>query len=93
MLYSVFSDEPLQPPEPNFVADESEILSINKVNVGSFSTVGGRDKFIEHIGLPREVTKMTPEQSELSSLVGKMESSGVFAELQDSALGLRERRY
>jgi len=36
---------------------------------------------------------MTPEQSELSSLVGKMESSGVFAELQDSALGLRERRY
>jgi hypothetical protein len=93
MLYSVLSDEPLQPPEPNFVADESEILSINKINVGSFSTVGGRDKFIEHIGLPREVTKMTPEQSELSSLVGKMESSGVFAELQDSALGLRERRY
>ena len=92
MVYSVFSDEPLQPPEPVFLDLHAEVPEAN-IAVATFSPVGGREKFMtEGLGLPLTVAKMSPEQAMTMSVVGQLERDGVFSNIIDGALTLREQR-
>ena len=92
MTYAVFSDEPMQPPEPDFRDVEAEVPCGN-INISTFSLVGGRDKFMsEGLGLPKTVCKRSSDQAETMAMVANMEKLSVFSDLHDSSISLRHSR-
>ena len=92
MIYAVFSDEPMQPPEPDFRDVEAEVPCGN-INISTFSLVGGRDKFMsEGLALPKTVCKLSSDQAATMAMVANMEKLSVFSDLHDSSISLRHSR-
>jgi len=91
MTYAVFSDEPMQPPEPRF--DGSTLCkSVNSVEMKPLCLVGGRAKFLTHLGVPQDVASMSKTQSDTLATMTMLESQGVFDQLQQDVLAMKVKR-
>ena len=91
MTYAVFSDEPMQPPEPKF-DDVKELKSIHRITLKPHCLVGGLAKFLGHLGIPQEVSSLSTTQSETLTTYNLLNSQGVFTGLQHDVLQMKEKR-
>jgi hypothetical protein len=91
MTYAVFSDEPMQPPEPKF-DDVKELKSIHRITLKPHCLVGGLPKFLGHLGIPQEVSSLSATQSETLTTYNLLNRQGVFTALQDDVLQMKEKR-
>jgi hypothetical protein len=91
MTYAVFSDEPMQPPEPKFNHDHV-YKSIDAIVMKPLCLVGGRKKFLDHLGVPQDVESLTKLQSDTLCTMSLLESGGVFDELQQKVIEMKISR-
>jgi len=91
MTYAVFSDEPMQPPEPRF--DGSTLCkSIKSIETKPLCLVGGRAKFLTHLGVPQDAASMSKAQSDTLATMTMLESQGIFDQLQQDVIAMKMKR-
>ncbi len=90
MTYAVFSDEPMQPPEPKFDHMDAPGVDIRAI---PYCFVGGRSKFLRHLGIEMNAGDMSNAQAQILAVVGRLESEGVFSQLQNDCITERFTRF
>jgi hypothetical protein len=91
MTYSVFSDEEMQPPEPQFASNAMEVPSVSKILTEPFCLLGGRRKFLKRLGIESIVVDITDEQCDRLAIFKQLEKAKVFDDLQKASINANEK--